>query len=62
MTETQKAWRDGKIIKGWQDDREFFDKQKIAETKAACQRLQIEYDLDNKHDALIMFLVRKGVI
>jgi len=46
----------------WQHDREFLDNEKMLETKAACQRLQIEYDLNNEHTALIMFLVKHGVI
>ena len=48
--------------KAWQHDREFLDNEKFLETKAALQRIQIEHDLDNNLDALVMFLVVKGVI
>ena len=51
-----------KTHEAWQHDREFLDNEKFLETKAALQRIQIEHDLDNNLDALVMFLVVKGVI
>ena len=66
---THKAWHGGcgVCVIGssnlkWQHDREFLDNEKFLETKAALQRIQIEHDLDNNLDALVKFLVGKGVI
>jgi len=49
-------------VRKWKHDRDFLDNEKMLETKAALQRIQIEHDLDNNLDALVMLLVVKGVI
>ena len=47
--ETHKAWRDGKIIKGWQDDRR------------AVWRIVQKLKLKRYEDGMLVWIRRQGV-
>ena len=51
-----------KIIKTWQTDRKISDMVKLEQVKQKIQKIQINNELPNNIDALLLLLIRKGII
>ena len=51
-----------KITKSWQTDRKISDKVKLEKIKRKLQKMQINNELSNNVDALLLFLIRSGMI
>jgi len=51
-----------KITKSWQTDRKISDMVKLETVKRKLQKIKINNELPNNIDALLLFLIRAGMI